>query len=372
MSASFEAGGGLGTLQRNKTEAKGHMANDEIENPASHEIGPTDRVTPVAGIWHTVLFVVILLGLAILQGQPQLAKGAHLPRRMILYISTIAYEFFLLGYVWLFGLRRYKVTLGEIIGGKWLRWGDFWRDVGIALLFWIVVVGVLVVMSHELHFSGMEAAKFLLPETALEAVIFVLLSCVAGFCEEVIFRGYLQRQFTAWTGNVIAGIVLQSASIWRGAFIPGAQRRDRDYCLRRDVWNSGVDAEEPATGNNATLRAGLNVRNRWRFPEEVSLPANHQVLSQARTEGSLMRGRRAVLERNRNEVAAALGRGLEDGLGSGGNPEDATAQGVRGIKARCAGDGHAVQSGDQHVAGIVEWICRFPLVEEPRFDNDLV
>jgi membrane protease YdiL (CAAX protease family) len=155
--------------------------------------------------------VAILLGLAILQGQPQLAKGAHLPRRMILYVSTIAYEFLLLGYVWLFGLRRYKVTLGEIIGGKWLRWRDFWRDVGIALLFWIVVVGVLVVMSHELHFSGMEAAKFLLPDTAMEAVVFVLLSCVAGFCEEVIFRGYLQRQFTAWTGNVIAGVVLQSA-----------------------------------------------------------------------------------------------------------------------------------------------------------------
>ncbi len=187
------------------------MANGEIENPASQEIVPTDRVTPVAGIWHTVLFVAILLGLAILQGQPQLAKGAHLPRRMILYISTIAYELFLLGYVWFFGLRRYKVTIREIIGGKWLRFRDFWRDVGIALLFWIVVVGVLVVMSHELHFSGMEAAKFLLPETATEAIVFVLLSCVAGFCEEVIFRGYLQRQFTAWTGNVIAGVVLQSA-----------------------------------------------------------------------------------------------------------------------------------------------------------------
>ncbi len=130
---------------------------------------------------------------------------------MILYISTIAYEFFLLGYVWFFGLRRYKVTIREIIGGKWLRFRDFWRDVGIALLFWIVVVGVLVVMSHELQFSGMEAAKFLLPETATEAIVFVLLSCVAGFCEEVIFRGYLQRQFTAWTGNVIAGVVLQSA-----------------------------------------------------------------------------------------------------------------------------------------------------------------
>jgi uncharacterized protein len=194
------------------------MANGEDQIPASQEVVLEGRVTPVAGVWHTVLFVVILLGLAILQGQPQLAKGAHLPGRMVLYISTIIYELVLLGYVWLFGLRRYKVTIGEIIGGKWQHWGDFWRDVGIALLFWIVVVGMLVVLSHELQFSGMEAAKFLLPDTAKEAVVFVILSCTAGFCEEVIFRGYLQRQFTAWTGNVIAGIVLQSA-VFGGAHL---------------------------------------------------------------------------------------------------------------------------------------------------------
>jgi uncharacterized protein len=194
------------------------MANGEDQIPISPEVVPVDRVTPVAGVWHTVLFVVILLGLAILQGRPQLAKGAHLPGRMVLYISTIIYEFFLLGYVWLLGLRRYKVTISEIIGGKWRHWGDFWRDVGIALLFWIVVVGMLLVLSHELDFSGMEAAKFLLPETAKEAIVFVVLSCTAGFCEEVIFRGYLQRQFTAWTGNVVAGIVLQSV-VFGGAHL---------------------------------------------------------------------------------------------------------------------------------------------------------
>jgi uncharacterized protein len=187
------------------------MANGEGVNPGSQEAIPTGRVTPVAAVWHTLLFVAILLGLAVLQGEPQLAKGGRPPSRITLYVFTVVYEFFLLGYVWLLGLRRYKVTLAEIIGGKWLRWRDFWRDVGIALLFWIVVGTVLVVMSRMLHFSGMEAAKFLLPETPTEVAVFVLLACAAGFCEEVIFRGYLQRQFTAWTGSVVAGVVLQSA-----------------------------------------------------------------------------------------------------------------------------------------------------------------
>jgi len=186
------------------------MAIGETEIPASQEITPTGRVTPVAPVWHTLLIVAILLGFAVLQGQPQLVRGAQLPSRLILYLSTIAYEFFLLGLVWLLGLRLYKVTLGEIIGGKWLSWRDFWRDVGIALLFWMAVIGMLLVLSLLLKFSGVEAAKFLLPQTTAELGVFLVLVCTAGFCEELIFRGYLQRQFTAWTGNLSAGVVLQA------------------------------------------------------------------------------------------------------------------------------------------------------------------
>ena len=197
------------------------MTSGEGENPASQAAIPADRVTPVAGVWHTAMLIVILLGLAVVQGQPQLAKGVQLPGRVILYLSTVIYEFLLLGYVWLFGLRRYKVTLGEIIGGKWLRWQDFWRDIGVALLFWIVVDAMLVALSLSMHFSGIEAAKFLLPQTSLELAVFLLLVCSAGFCEEVIFRGYLQRQFTAWARNVRAGIALQavvfgSAHLYQG------------------------------------------------------------------------------------------------------------------------------------------------------------
>ncbi len=188
------------------------MTDGEIEIPAVQAALPTGRVTPVAPVWHTVLLVAILLGLAAAQGQPQTAvRGDRLPSRVTLYAFTLGYEFFLLGYVWLLGLKLRGVALAEIIGGKWRRWGDFWRDVGVALLFWLVVVAVLATLSVTLRFSGMEAAKFLLPETALEVAAFVLLALVAGFCEEVIFRGYLQRQFTAWTGNVPAGVALQAA-----------------------------------------------------------------------------------------------------------------------------------------------------------------
>jgi membrane protease YdiL (CAAX protease family) len=122
---------------------------------------------------------------------------------------TIAVELFLLAYIWLLGLRPYKVPMRDIVGGKWERWADFWRDVGVAFVFWVAIAVMLLVVSATLHFSGSEAAKFLLPQTAAEMAVWVVLAWTAGFCEEFIFRGYLQRQFLAWTGSTTAAVILQ-------------------------------------------------------------------------------------------------------------------------------------------------------------------
>jgi uncharacterized protein len=37
-----------------------------------------------------------------------------------------------------------------------------------------------------------------------------MVSSTAGFCEEVLYRGYLQRQFAAWTGSAPAAIAIQA------------------------------------------------------------------------------------------------------------------------------------------------------------------
>ena len=70
----------------------------------------------------------------------------------------------------------------------------------------IILAGV----SHLLHASNSEVASRVLPRTPAEISAYLLLCATAGFCEEIIFRGYLQGQFTAWTGSAYAGLVLQA------------------------------------------------------------------------------------------------------------------------------------------------------------------
>jgi uncharacterized protein len=194
-----------------------------IPETESAPLEDRSRPTAVGSVWHTLVFVAFLLGFALLQYQSRFATPpTELPHLVSVYLATILYEWVLVGYVWFFGLRPRRVSIGEVVGGRWRRWADFWRDIGIALLFWIVVSTVLAGLSYALHFSGEEAAKFLLPRTPLQMAVFVAVASCAGFCEELVFRGYLQRQFLAWTGSVPASVALQAilfgtAHLYQGA-----------------------------------------------------------------------------------------------------------------------------------------------------------
>jgi uncharacterized protein len=197
------------------------MTEDAREVPIEQVATDERRLRPVAPVWHTALLLVVIVGLSALQRPQTLAQETIQFSRIWTYLLTLAYELFLLGYVWFLGLLLYKVPLREVIGGRWRRWKDFWLDVGIAVFFWIAVVGMLFVAHFALGFSGVDAAKAMYPNTIPELCVFVVLAVFAGFCEEIIFRGYLQRQFTAWTGNVSVGIALQAIVFGLGHMYQG-------------------------------------------------------------------------------------------------------------------------------------------------------
>jgi hypothetical protein len=140
--------------------------------------------------------------------------------RVPIYVSTGVYELFLFGFVWL-GLRARRVGIREIIGGRWSRFSDFLIDVATMILFWMAVIAVLLIVQIFVRYNGIKAAGPLLPQTARELIFFVLLSLTAGFCEEFVFRGYLQRQFLALSGKVWIAIAMQALVFGAAHFYQG-------------------------------------------------------------------------------------------------------------------------------------------------------
>jgi uncharacterized protein len=197
-------------------------------SPRQPQAAAAEDCSRVAPVWHTVVFVVVTLSLTFYQSKqtPQMSN-MHLKTRIPLYGVMVLFELVLLAYVWLLGLRPAGKKLRDIIGGKWNSWGTFWTDVGIAFGFWVVVLGMLFAMRFLLGQNNqqMEATKLLIPRTYGEMAAWVVLSVTAGFCEELIFRGYMQRQFLALTGRVEAAVVLQALVFgaahlyqgWKGA-----------------------------------------------------------------------------------------------------------------------------------------------------------
>lgn len=147
------------------------------------------------------------------------------------YLRLILFESALVAYI-AWGLHRRGGSLRAIIGGRWDSAKKIIKDFGVAALFWFVSILCLGLLRSTLVRVGSppvaqvtrtrpspqgprtyqvpRAMDTLAPRNNTEILGWIVLCLVVGFCEEVIFRGYLQRQFAAWTNRPI-GITLSAA-----------------------------------------------------------------------------------------------------------------------------------------------------------------
>lgn len=178
---------------------------------------------------HLALFVVILLGFSYAgsSGQHQVVERFGRPA---FYLATIVWEWVLLAYVWV-GMRRQRLTLAELTGGKWKTPEDVLLDLALAGGFWIVAAVVLAAVGFALGLAGqaqqadtLKKVAFLAPANLKEILLWLALSVTAGFCEEIIFRGYLQRMFITLTRSSVLGILLSAALFGAAHGYEGAPR----------------------------------------------------------------------------------------------------------------------------------------------------
>lgn len=164
---------------------------------------------PIAPWWHTVLVLLPLgIGSAVSAHQHTL-EHVNLPCvsfRLAAYFTVVVEEWIAVFLVWL-ALRRRGLSVAELVSGSWSKPLAFLKDLALAIGFLIVVVPLMAVASRFLPAPSHEIS--FLPEHWLEAITWVFLAATAGFAEELIFRGYLVRQFQGWTNSLVVAMTIQ-------------------------------------------------------------------------------------------------------------------------------------------------------------------
>lgn len=197
------------------------MADSDVEARPESSIA---RFEPVAGVVHTLVLLLLLAAVAVVGYFSIHRQSAnHNPHRWVFYVTTMAWEWLVFGYIY-WGLRRRGKSFRNIAGDRWKGASSFFLDIAIAFGFWIAALIILSLVARAVHATGMaEAARILAPQNYLESTFWVALSVTAGICEETIFRGYLQRQFVAWTRSAPAGVILSALLFGAGHIYQGTK-----------------------------------------------------------------------------------------------------------------------------------------------------
>jgi uncharacterized protein len=210
---------------------------------------PTQPTPSIAPVWHTVLLLLFVIGISATGAYRYSgAAGPVRVHRIPTYAMTAVAELALVGWV-AFGLRLRRIPLRSLFGSMRSGIGSIALDALIAVAFWICSMsalgtvavfwmGIETAITHRplpIH-SGkvfvpdpsqehaMRAVLQLAPSNGKEIACWVLLCMWIGVAEELVFRGYLQRQFTAWArGAAAAGVVFSAITFGAAHGYEGAR-----------------------------------------------------------------------------------------------------------------------------------------------------
>jgi membrane protease YdiL (CAAX protease family) len=191
------------------------------------------RVSSIAPVWHTVVLMLGIVAISISSAYRHSGgRGVGDANRLQTYAVTGGMEVVMIGWV-AFGVRLRRVPLRSLFGKASSSFSSIAIDAGIAILFWmgslmalstlaLMWISIEAAITHkpipiETRQSGKtslpklpedQAARAvvqLAPSNGKEVVSWLLLCVLVGIAEELVFRGYLQQQFTAWSRGAAAG-----------------------------------------------------------------------------------------------------------------------------------------------------------------------
>lgn len=170
-----------------------------------------------------IQLALVVLGFR-LQAQPGSGPVLSQHGNMVpLYLSLIVLEWGLVAAVRA-GVKAKGISLWEIVGGRWSNWKDVARDIILCVPFLFVWEGAAWLMHRLMGPDQAKSINTLLPQSTLEIVLWIAVSISAGICEEIVFRGYFQKQFAAYTNSILMGVLLQGIVFGLGHSYQGVKQ----------------------------------------------------------------------------------------------------------------------------------------------------
>ena len=223
------------------------MESTDNESPLPTPSDAPAAPAAIAPPWHTAVLVASIVVFSI-HGASRYSAAHGDINRLATYSFTAAMEALLLAWV-LFGLRLKKIPLRSLLSSRALSLHSIAEDLSFAMGFWmisLIVLGTLSMawsraesaLAHRpattyaageagkagqslaydpSKLESLRALKQIAPANGREIATWILLCMLVGFTEEIVFRGYLQRQFIGWARGSVGWGVLASAVVFGSA-----------------------------------------------------------------------------------------------------------------------------------------------------------
>jgi membrane protease YdiL (CAAX protease family) len=180
------------------------MEDEQSKEPANSRVP----------VWHTAALVALIVSVALVgsllgHGDAGTRASSGQSRVMTVYLPMLAVNFGLLVYVSRVG--RAKNSLPSLLGARASELTRVPGDLALAAL--AVVLILATELAWQRIFGSFRNAdpSALLPQTLVERFAWVMVAASVGFCEEVVYRGYLRAELARFTRRAPLGIVLQAA-----------------------------------------------------------------------------------------------------------------------------------------------------------------
>jgi membrane protease YdiL (CAAX protease family) len=186
------------------------------DNPAT--LAPPQTPPPrrlIASPWHTLSILLIFAYFGFRAGMPSstVAPESAQPNAshsavLLKYALLILSEWGMAYWAWA-GVHWKGGNLRDLTGGRRTNWRSVVTDVAIAIPFWVVWERTAWLVHLALQRVPSATASYQPPKGFAEVTLWILLSISAGICEEIVFRGYMQKQFQAASGSIAVAVILQ-------------------------------------------------------------------------------------------------------------------------------------------------------------------